>query len=72
MPTAAARVWILAAVLGLAASDARSLVQLADGRTLSILEGAFADLFKRAVRAAVSGSWRAAGQSGAWSIRGFE
>jgi hypothetical protein len=29
----------------------------------------FADLFEQAVRAAVSGTWRAGGRSGAWSIR---
>ena len=29
----------------------------------------FADLFERAVKAAVSGSWRTGGPSGAWSIR---
>jgi hypothetical protein len=32
----------------------------------------FADLFKTAIKAAVSGGWRAGGQSGAWSIRVFE
>jgi hypothetical protein len=32
----------------------------------------FPDLFKTAVTAAVSGRWRAGGQSGAWSIRVFE
>lgn len=31
-----------------------------------------ADLFEKAARAAVSGSWRAGGQSGAWSIRTVE
>lgn len=29
----------------------------------------FADLFEKAVQDVVSGNWRAAGQSGAWSIR---
>jgi hypothetical protein len=29
----------------------------------------FADLFERAVQAAVSGAWRTGGPSGAWSIR---
>ena len=33
------------------------------------LDGGFADLFEKAVEAAVSGTWRGAGQSGAWSIR---
>ena len=32
----------------------------------------FADLFKRAVETVVGGSWRAGGQSGAWSILVFE
>jgi hypothetical protein len=32
----------------------------------------FADLFKKAVEAAVSGAWRAGRQSGTWSIRVFE
>jgi hypothetical protein len=31
-----------------------------------------ADLFARAVKAAVSGDWRAAGRSGTWSIRASE
>lgn len=32
----------------------------------------FPDLFKMAVKAVVSGNWRAGRQSGAWSIRVFE
>lgn len=32
----------------------------------------FPDLFKLAVRAVVSGTWRAGGRSGAWSIRASE
>ena len=31
----------------------------------------FADLFKAAIQNVVSGTWRAAGQAGAWSIRAF-
>jgi len=31
----------------------------------------FGDLFEEAVRSIVSGSWRAGGQSGTWSIRAF-
>ena len=34
--------------------------------------GTFADLFARAVKTVVSGSWRTGRQSGAWSIRVFE
>ena len=33
---------------------------------------AFADLFELAAKSVVSGSWRAGGQSGAWSIRAFK
>ena len=32
-------------------------------------DGGFAELFEQAVQAAVSGSWRAGGRSGTWSIR---
>lgn len=32
-------------------------------------DASFADLFERAVKSVVSGSWRAGRQSGAWSIR---
>ena len=32
----------------------------------------FADLFEAALQAVASGSWRAGGQSGAWSIRAFK
>ena len=35
-------------------------------------DGSLADLFKTAVKAVVSGSWRAGGRSGDWSIRVFE
>ena len=35
-------------------------------------DAGFADLFKMAVQTVVSGSWRAGGQSGVWSIRVFE
>jgi hypothetical protein len=35
-------------------------------------DAGFADLFKMAVQTVVSGTWRAGGQSGAWSIRAFE
>jgi len=31
----------------------------------------FADVFTKAVEAAVSGTWRAAGQSGAWTIQAY-
>jgi hypothetical protein len=34
-------------------------------------DATLADLFRRAAEAIVSGSWRAGGQSGAWSIRAF-
>jgi hypothetical protein len=32
----------------------------------------FADVFAKALQAAVSGTWRARGRSGAWSIRAFQ
>lgn len=32
----------------------------------------FAQLFEKAVQAAVSGAWRASGQSGTWSIQAFK
>jgi hypothetical protein len=32
----------------------------------------FADLFEQALKAAVSGNWRAGAQSGAWSIRAYK
>ena len=35
-------------------------------------DGSFVDLFNKALQTIVSGTWRAEGQSGAWSIRTFE
>ena len=32
----------------------------------------FADLFAKAIQTAVSGTWRAGGQSGAWTIQAFD
>jgi hypothetical protein len=34
-------------------------------------DGGFVELFEQAAQAAVSGSWRAGGRSGSWSIRAF-
>jgi len=36
------------------------------------VDARFADLFEQALKAAVSGNWRAGGQSGAWSIRAYK
>jgi hypothetical protein len=36
------------------------------------VDASFVDLFEKAVRTAVSGTWRAGSRSGAWSIRALE
>jgi hypothetical protein len=36
------------------------------------VDAPFADLFARALHAAVGGTWRTGGRSGAWSIRAFQ
>ena len=35
-------------------------------------DASFADLFAKALQAVVSGTWRAGGRSGAWSIRAYQ